>query len=82
MIDAAARSALVHRSPHNAVELDLPEDLGGGDRYERAARTLASWVADGALVADTEPALWALEQSYRAPTAATTPAAACSLACA
>jgi uncharacterized protein (DUF1015 family) len=67
VIDAAARSALVHRSPHNAVELDLPEDLGGGDRYQHAERLLRSWVTDDALVADSEPALWALEQSYRGP---------------
>ncbi len=67
VIGAAMRSALVGRSRHNAVELDLPEDLGGGDRYEHAARTLRSWQEDDVLVADPEPAIWALEQSYRGP---------------
>ncbi|MGI9019723.1 MAG: DUF1015 domain-containing protein [Solirubrobacterales bacterium] len=67
VIDAATRGALVARSHHNAVELDLPEDLGGSDRYQHAARLLAGWRNDGVLVADSEPALWALEQSYRGP---------------
>src|SRR5687767_15377516 len=67
VIDTPTRSALVNRSPYNAVELDLPEDLGGGDRYQHAARMLRSWSDEGALVADSEPALWALEQSYVGP---------------
>ena len=66
VIDAAARSALVHRSPHNAVELDLPEELGG-DRYDHAGRMLRSWLDEGALIAEDEPTIWALEQSYRGP---------------
>ncbi len=67
VIGPAERSALVARSPHNAVELDLPEDAGGGDRYAHAARTLNAWRDEGILVADAEPALWALEQSYTGP---------------
>jgi uncharacterized protein (DUF1015 family) len=67
VIDAPARSALVERSPHNAVQLDLPEDPAGGDRYEHAARTLDAWLAGGILTADEEPSIWALEQSYRGP---------------
>jgi len=67
VIDGAAREALVDRSEHNAVQLDLPEDPAGGDRYDRAARTLAEWVAEGVLVNDTEPAIWALEQVYTGP---------------
>jgi uncharacterized protein (DUF1015 family) len=67
VIGPTERSALIARSPHNAVELDLPEDPGGGDRYAHAARTLNAWRDEGILVADAEPALWALEQSYTGP---------------
>jgi len=67
VIDAQERAALVARSPHNVVEIDLPQDPDGGDPYARAAETLAGWVADGVLVRDPEPALWALEQDYTGP---------------
>jgi len=49
------------------VAIDLPEDPAGGDRYEHAAALLASWRAEGAVVVDEEPALWALVQDYTAP---------------
>jgi uncharacterized protein (DUF1015 family) len=66
VIDAAARAQLVARSPHNAVELDLPEDPEG-DRYEHAAALLEAWRQEGVLASDPEPALWALEQTYTGP---------------
>ena len=62
VIDAPARAALAARSPYNVVEIDLPQ--GGDDRYERAGARFARWQADGVLVRDPEPALWALEQRY------------------
>ena len=65
VIDAEGRAQLVARSPHNVVAVDLPE--GEGDPYAEAARLLAAWRAEGALVRDEEPALWALTQDYRAP---------------
>jgi uncharacterized protein (DUF1015 family) len=67
VIDAAQRAELQARSPYNVVAIDLPEDPGGGDIYEHAARLLERWRADGALVRDTEPALWALVQDYTGP---------------
>ena len=67
VIDAHERAALVARSPYNVVEIDLPQDPDGGDPYAHAAETLAGWVADGVLVRDPEPALWALEQDYTGP---------------
>ena len=63
VIDGPARAALAARSPYNVVEIDLPE--GGDDRYARAGERFASWQADGVLVRDPEPALWALEQRHR-----------------
>jgi uncharacterized protein (DUF1015 family) len=67
VIDAAGRAELVARSARNAVELDLPLDADGGDRYEHAARVLAAWIDEGVLVNDDEPAIWALEQGYTGP---------------
>jgi uncharacterized protein (DUF1015 family) len=67
VIDAEQREALVARSEHNVVELDLPIDPAGGDPYGHAARLLAKWVEDGILTRDAEPAIWALEQEYAGP---------------
>jgi uncharacterized protein (DUF1015 family) len=67
VIDAAERAGLVARSAYNVVEIDLPQDPLGGDPYAHAASTLRSWREDGVVVADPEPALWALEQDYTGP---------------
>jgi uncharacterized protein (DUF1015 family) len=67
VIDPEQRAELQSRSPHNVVGLDLPEDPDGGDRYEHAARLLEAWRAEGAIVRDDEPALWALVQDYTGP---------------
>ncbi len=67
VIDAEQRARLLARSPQNVVEIDLPEDPGGGDRYEHAARTLEAWRGEGVLAQDEEPAIWALSQDYTGP---------------
>ncbi|HTE59178.1 MAG TPA: DUF1015 domain-containing protein, partial [Solirubrobacteraceae bacterium] len=67
VIDAAERAALVARSPYNVVEIDLPQAPLGRDPYAHAAALLRSWLQDGIVVADPEPALWALEQDYTGP---------------
>jgi uncharacterized protein (DUF1015 family) len=68
VIDRELRAELVERSPHNVVEVDLPEPPpGGGDRYEHAAATLQEWLDAGVLVREDEPAMWALRQEYTAP---------------
>src|SRR3954462_5696869 len=64
VIDAEQRAALVARSPYNVVEIDLPT---GDDPYAHAAAVLERWRAEGILVRDDEPALWALEQDYTGP---------------
>ncbi len=64
VIDAERRAALVARSPHNVVRIDLPE---GEDPYASAAAELARWEAEGAVVRDAEPAVYVLEQRYTAP---------------
>jgi uncharacterized protein (DUF1015 family) len=55
------RDALVTASPHNAVRLLDPESPA------EAARLLAAWQEEGALVRDAEPAVWALEETFPGP---------------
>jgi len=67
VIDREQRERLLARSPHNVVAVDLPRDPSGGDPYAHAAATLRAWRDEGIVVADPEPALWALEQDYTGP---------------
>ena len=75
VIDAGQRAALLARSPYNAVAIDLPKPFDpadpdsnpSGDPYAEAAERIAQWKADGALVQDSAPSLWALTQDYVAP---------------
>jgi uncharacterized protein (DUF1015 family) len=67
VIGPAAVARLRAADPHNVVRLILPRtdaddpDGGSGD----AAATLKEWLADGVLVQDHEPALYAYEQRDR-----------------
>ena len=65
VIDAAQRAELLGRSPYNVVEVDLPQN--GADIYGHAAEILTRWNAEGIVVRDTPPALWALAQDYTGP---------------
>jgi uncharacterized protein (DUF1015 family) len=47
------------------VAIDLPE--GEPDRYSAAGQLLDSWQLQGALVRDSEPAIWAHTQDYKGP---------------
>jgi uncharacterized protein (DUF1015 family) len=67
VINAEQRAALLDRSPHNVVEIDLPVAPDGGDPYDHAASVFEKWKADGILTADEGPSLWALEQDYTGP---------------
>jgi uncharacterized protein (DUF1015 family) len=74
VIDVAMRAELLERSPYNAVAIDLPKPYGesgpqqtGDDPYERAAETMDAWREAGALVSDSEPAIWAMTQDYTGP---------------
>jgi uncharacterized protein (DUF1015 family) len=64
VIDPQQREELAGRSPHNAVRIDLPD---GDDPYANAAELLDEWQADGAVVRDDTPAIWALTQDYTGP---------------
>jgi uncharacterized protein (DUF1015 family) len=65
VIDSEQRAALLSRSPHNIVAIDLP--AGEPDRYAAAASLLETWQLQGALLRDSEPAIWAHAQDYTGP---------------
>lgn len=50
--------------PHNIVRVILPRDEEGGPlgRYQQAADTLRTWLAEGVLAVDDAPALYVYEQ--------------------
>jgi uncharacterized protein (DUF1015 family) len=64
VIDPEQRAALAGRSPYNVVQVDLP---AGDDPYGTAAELMERWQAEGAIVRDETPALWALTQDYTGP---------------
>ncbi|MGI8622874.1 MAG: DUF1015 domain-containing protein [Solirubrobacteraceae bacterium] len=64
VIDPTQRAALQAQSPHNVVEIDLPQ---GDDPYATAAAAFARWRDEGVLVRDAEPAFWAQTQDYTGP---------------
>ncbi|MFF0747474.1 DUF1015 domain-containing protein [Streptomyces sp. NPDC004111] len=49
--------------PHNIVRLILPQADTPAARHQQAAQTLRSWLAEGVLAPDAEPALYVYEQS-------------------
>jgi len=65
VIDATQRAALIERSPFNVVAVDLPQ--GEPDPYASAREQFESWQAEGALVRDEQPAIWAHTQDYTGP---------------
>ncbi len=58
--------------PHNVVRLILPRQLPGrpGAEYQEAARLLGSWLAEGILAAEDQPALYVYQQQLADPAAA------------
>jgi uncharacterized protein (DUF1015 family) len=69
VIDAPQRAELIARSPYNVVAVDLPQGEGGRDSnpYAAARELFESWQLQGALVRDSEPAVWAHTQDYTGP---------------
>jgi hypothetical protein len=67
VIDAEMRRRLESQSPYNVVRVDIPVTEDGSDVYAHAAKLLEGWQADGAVVQDSEPAIWPLEQDYSGP---------------
>jgi uncharacterized protein (DUF1015 family) len=64
VISPSDREALVARSDHNAVRLELPADEGGRTRYEVAASLWQQWQDERVLVADDEPSFYAYRMGF------------------
>jgi uncharacterized protein (DUF1015 family) len=58
------RTAYAARDAHNVVHVDCPLEADGPDRYEQAAARFRHWLADGVLVADTEPAYYRYAMTF------------------
>jgi uncharacterized protein (DUF1015 family) len=61
VISQAEREELAARDPHNVVHLTLNES------EDEAGRLFRSWLDEGVLVRDDEPAVWVLSQDYVGP---------------
>ena len=69
VVDDHERVAFEALSPHNAIRLILPQDESeAGDRYQRAARTLAEWTRSKVLTVDTEPRFYGYRMDFAGPT--------------
>jgi uncharacterized protein (DUF1015 family) len=77
VISPQRRAALLERSKYNVVAIDLPamdsqgrlqaDEDAQADPYETAGALFAKWRTQGALIADSQPALWAHTQEYTGP---------------
>ncbi|MCG3180504.1 MAG: hypothetical protein BIFFINMI_02866 [Phycisphaerae bacterium] len=70
VLGAADKEAMLAADPHNIVAIDLPhmppKSLGPADAYRRSADLLRQWLADGVLVRDDAPAIYAYQQTFAA----------------
>src|SRR5258708_7206050 len=61
LIGAARQNQLYERSPYNVVRLELAREA---DRYGAAEKTLADWLAAGALERSARPAIFQYTQTF------------------
>jgi len=68
VIDAALRQRLLELHPANVVRLILPPEEPGDDerhnRYTRAARLMRSWLREGVLFTEADPAIYVYHQVF------------------
>ena len=68
VIGEEEQEQLYRRHPANIVRLDLNRiqrsDTGEDNRYERARRHLFDWLAQGTMVVDRKPTMYAHEQEF------------------
>src|SRR5688572_8307722 len=74
VISPAQQQALLAASPHNVVRIERPDGSSSltagegeeGDRYKRAAATLAAWRKAGILARDNAPAIYLHQHGFSA----------------
>ena len=68
VIDQSQYEALLARSPHNIVRIDLPhtpaKSLGPPEAYARSAQLLKDWQANKVLIREESPVLYYYQQSF------------------
>src|SRR5579875_2859043 len=64
VVGPAERADLVSRSPYNSILVELPEDPGGGDRYDHAARIWRAWHEAGVVSVADAPSLYAYRMTF------------------
>ena len=71
IIDAEGQQRLHDRHPHNIIRMELGLDQTGDspahNRYSRAAAALQSWIKEGVLKRDAQPAVYYHTIEYRPP---------------
>ena len=66
-INAALQDEYYKKHPNNLIRVILRKDEPGQDKYQGAARTLEEWIAQGVMVRDAKPALYAYHQTCKTP---------------
>lgn len=68
VLDHADKRALLQKSEHNIVAIDLPhlppKSAGPPEVYAKAAETLQHWITDGVLQRESFPALYVYHQQF------------------
>ena len=64
VVSETMQAELLALQAHNFIRVELPGD--GEGRYEAAATALKDWLAAGVLKRDSRPAVYLLEQQFRA----------------
>ncbi len=68
VLDAGSKAALLGKSPHNIVKVDLPfvppKTLGPQQVYDAAATTFKQWLAEGVIKQDARAAFYLYEQTF------------------
>lgn len=66
VISPEQRAELLARDPHNVIALILPEG-SADDRYASAGRLFHSWIDEGVLVREEQPAVYPYAQTFTDP---------------
>lgn len=68
VLNAQDKQALLAQSSQNIVKVDLPhvpaKEVGPEECYRQAAAVLTQWQAEGTMIREAAPALYAYEQTY------------------
>ena len=64
VISADQKRELQARNPYNVVRLILPD---GDEPYENAKNILKTWIHEGILVTEKDPAIYCYHQTYVTP---------------